>query len=489
MYKKKLFLAICLAILWGETVAQNLKGVLKEEYSMYVDTDGNIKIPAGTEGEILYIEDSNLGLYIGGVLIEVKKKKVDFTYKPVDYFQKIWLEQIAPKAWKKNELRYEERQKLFEVSAEYFQELDNLYGFVNDPFLEDYLNQLLQEIIPSGMPKHRPGSIRIDLLKFTDPVVFASDDGSIILSTGLLSLCRNEEELKSMIAKGISVVILDHNLKNIIKEGRARRFSEIAGKIAGTFSAINNLNRGRGLLYSYAEGTLVSRITSSLADGIIKGLGAKFELAQERESDRMALKHVKYSNYNNPNCLLTILMRCRDYFRETNQYEKISSAGAYEHLNERLQTIKEENTFEDIQDSSYDLEISEILRLNARLEFFNHNFAYAESLIDRNLTGKAPNSEDYYLKALLMRYQNNSQESNQKAIEHLQKAIQINVDIPSAVYAELGLVYFRQREYALAVEALTQYKDLLQKLDGTGIQKELKWVENQIYKIGRFLEG
>ena len=124
---------------------------------------------------------------------------------------------IYEKIWDKG-YQYDIRQDLNDEATEYIKNLNSSNLFYEDPYTEDYVNGLFASVIYNNFNDKRLGTLNVYILKSPAPDSFILPNGSLVLSTGLLSTLDSEEELTAIMASEVSHFVLDHAIINVNKE-------------------------------------------------------------------------------------------------------------------------------------------------------------------------------------------------------------------------------------------------------------------------------
>ena len=117
-------------------------------------------------------------------------------------------------------------------------QISNLFtsGYVyNDwPFLEDYLNKVLEKIIPEGLKGNE--YIKIYLVKNGDFNAYMTPSGMIFLNIGIFADVENEATLASIIAHELAHYYLNHSIESYVKNERGDFEPKLFYKNKGAYS-------------------------------------------------------------------------------------------------------------------------------------------------------------------------------------------------------------------------------------------------------------
>lgn len=189
-----------------------------------------------------------------------------------------------------------------------------------DDFLQDYVNELGQSLVPKETPPGVLFSFRV--LQQPEPEAMAYPDGRILLSTGLLCFVENEAQLSVVLGHEIGHVLEKHTIE-LIKESRSvkRRFlpgvigalggALVGGAVKGKEGAAVGAAVGAtaGVVFSFIDFNRYSRRQEdeadligtrlSLQNGFDANEGATFfEHLAERFGDNDALSNYVYASHS-----------------------------------------------------------------------------------------------------------------------------------------------------------------------------------------------
>lgn len=356
--------------------------------------------------------------------------------------------------------------------------------FFDDIYLEEYLQSLLPSIHPVTLTDGRPGNLSIKVVVDNTPNAFCLPNGTIMISTGMLSLIDSEQELIAVISHEVAHFVLDHYVDNIIKEDKRQQRAEFwvafaTGMAAAgdAYLATQNPNHTFGVI---TASTAI--ISSSIARNAIYRLGLNYSREQEIEADNVAvyvLQHLKIS----PNALATVFEKLKNYSISIGDYTAFSSTGTHPSLISRIKSVGTPQ-IEEFVDLSYYLTISNANTSNAYLEFFSQHFNDANRIITRNIEAKIATEDDYILKARLLRNLYNDKDNMEKALAFLEKAENINVTPRITTFKAKGLTLVRLGKHDKAQLAFEEYLTGLNehKNKPEWLIEEIEWTKKMIFK-------
>lgn len=439
----------------------NLKGITNKKIE---------SIPSGSNFELTFLDKNEVGALYANMIVNGKNeiidlKKLDKVSLNITNIKEFWQTQALQSGTYENILKagmqYKLRNELDEEIIEYVNSLRKNNLIFYDSYLESYLYSIAFKIYPEKLSDGRPGIVSIIILKDVVPNAFMASNGTLFISTGLLSTINSESELIAILAHEISHFVLDHNIVNINKaiqrQKRAEFWATLASAVAAvaeTAVAVNNQYYSPGAL------TMSTAILSySIAESINERLGLKFSREQESDADRYAVELMKYIK-TNPLALSSALAKIKTYCINTGNYLALSGEGTHPALDSRIINIGSPIKFED---KNYDVYISLVNTSNAILEFNKHHFSDCFKLASRNVNAKAGTEDDYLLMALVNINTYDTEEKNLESLEYIAKAKALKV-CPSINLSKIeAIINLRLKKKNEALISLSKYKETLEK--------------------------
>jgi Zn-dependent protease with chaperone function len=427
-------------------------------------------IPSGSNLELNFIYKDNAENMLANVNVNGKDENIDLkkleyvTFK-ISNINEFWqVQALKSGAYEnilKSGLQYKARNELDEEIIEYTNSLRKNNLIFYDSYLESYLYSIAYRIYPEKLSDGRPGIVSLVIVKDIIPNASIASNGTLFVTTGLLSTINSEAELIAVLAHEISHFVLDHNIININKSIQRQKRAEFWATLATTVAAIadsyiasNNDYYSPGLL------TMSTAILSySIAESINERLGLKFSKEQELDADKYAVELMKYIK-TNPLALSSALEKIKKYCINTGNYLALSGEGTHPSLDERISKIGVPIKFED---KKYDVYISLVNSSNAILEFNKHHFSDCYNLASRNVNAKVGTEDDYLLMALVNINTYDTQEKNLESLEYIAKAKSLNVCPTINLSKVEAIIYLRLKKKNEALESLSKYRETLEK--------------------------
>jgi len=363
------------------------------------------------------------------------------------------------------------------------------YGFFEDEFIKDYLQSLLYKIHPITLSNERPGNLSIKVVNINTPNAFSCANGTIIITTGLLSTISNEDELVAVLAHEIAHFDLDHQVNNILKQVSRQKKAEFWAGVATAAAAATEIYVASQNEY-YIPGQFtkdVAYLSTTIAYEIADRLGQKYSQEQEFEADIAAKTCLKYLKYDTT-ALVRVLLKIKDYTISIGDYYALSASGTHPALYDRIYKLgglKISSTT--TTSKKYDKIISFVNTQNAISEYQQMHLVASLKLVDRNIVAGVPIEDDLILKSILVRKLNDTQESNLEALQLLTQAKALNILPNNYLYKQEGLTLIRLNRNKDAVESFKTYLANLEKLNdknpSSNIKEEIEWATKMIYKI------
>lgn len=382
-------------------------------------------------------------------------------------------------------LQYDLRQTLEDETISLLTYLSENYGFFNDAFLEDYIQGILYSIHSPTLKDDRPGNLTIKIIQQPNPNAFCTPTGTIIITTGLLSTIKSEEELVGVLTHEVAHFVLDHQVININKAQQRQKRGEFWAGLATVVAATSEVYLA-AQHEVYLEGGLTmatATLSSAVAAIINERIGTNYNHQQELEADTAAVFLLKFMG-KDPRALSSALSRIRNYSILTGNYSAMRGSGTHPALDERISRIGkcDPETFNDI---SYDKIISLVNTQNAIYEFNMSHLEAAVALADRNIASGAATEDDYLVKAMSIRILFNTAEKSQEAIDLITKAKGLSVTPRNYLNKQEAITLLRLGKKSEAKTALQIY---LKNLDSIPDKdpftfNEIEWTKKMIYKL------
>lgn len=474
----------------------DLKGSIKNR----ITTLTNEKLEPQSEIEIIEIGSSTDGtsLYYyvvsDGQKLQIKYRDLkDIDIKYPKTLSELWSTVLLTDTevynnLLKNGMNYDIRSDADEESIKFLEKYDEYDLFFNDIFLQEYLQSLLPSIHPITLNDNRPGNLSIKVIINNYPNAFCLPNGTILISTGMLSLIDSEKELIAVIAHEVAHFVLDHYVNNIIAEIKRQQRAEFWAGFATMVAAVGDAYLASQNQY-HTFGVITAGaaiISSSLANGITKRLGLKYSREQEEEADKVATLVLKLLNIS-PDALATVFEKLKNYSISIGDYYAFSSNGTHPSLSKRIHSIGNPRPNDFVEQSYYTV-ISNVNTTNAYIELYNQHYKDADRIVSRNITSNIATEDDYILKSRLLRNLYNDKDNMEKALEFLIKAEKLNVVPRRTIFKDKGLTFIRLKRTEDARTSFEAYLESLEEIEDKDYwyYEEIEWTKKMIFKCRQF---
>lgn len=175
-----------------------------------------------------------------------------------------------------------------ELGDEFMKQARRAYRFVEDPFVDNYLNRLGRRLV-SAFPE-QPFDFHFYIIENNVYNAFAAPAGQVFINSGLVSAMSSEEELAGILAHEIAHVYCRH-LSDKIDKSKKLSLATLAGITAGIFL-------GSGAL---AIGSAAAGEAAFLA----------YSRQDEQQADQIGIQYLAAANYSAKG-LLNILKKIKE---------------------------------------------------------------------------------------------------------------------------------------------------------------------------------
>lgn len=389
--------------------------------------------------------------------------------------------------------RYQLRKEITDEAASLLQE--TAYAHYTDAYILDYLRTIFIGIIPQNLNNNRrPEVPNIEVLTSPAPDSYMYPNGTLVITTGLLSTLDSVEELTAIIACEVAHYVLDHHLINVAKEMARARRAEFWGPILQELAFATEEIFESDKASHVAGGILISSLigTAAIAIEISGRLGMSYTKGQVKQADRTAIEFLEFAGMD-PSALASALTKIRDYYRVEREYATLYQ-GDLKDLDNRIKQVGSDREICEFQNRYYLKTMAEVTTQNALIYQDNKNYPAAERLVNKNIQHNLATVNDYVISIQASMNQSNSPEAN---LENLQFIREINEKslVPNLQLNKLEiLLLLRLEEEAEASNALKAYVQTLQeyqKQTDSGSEfdwaaTEIQWANNLYQRITRF---
>lgn len=414
--------------------------------------------------------------------------KIHFTPENQQQFwQSVFLHEGMYQHYDNKGYRYELRQELNEEANQYLSELSGL--FYEDAYIEDYVQALFAQTTPLRVIENRPEVLSIRLLKSPNPDAYMLPNGTVLISTGLLSTLDSSEELMAIIASEMAHYVLDHQVINTSKAEKRALRAEFWGSVLS--AAAEGFDQALYNRYEYyVPGTTyiaADFIACLINSRTSNRLGMTYTRKQEREADKIAQRFLAYKQID-PGALASALTKIKAYYLVENDHYNLSRYGNYAELDERIAKL---SAPQEIKNRPYLKAMSGVTTYNAILQQTNKRFESAIRLANKNIDNKVCSDDDFVVLAKANMGLYSTPEADKESMSLIKKAKEMS-DTPNLnAYKQEILLLLRMNKQALAVNALKEYMDLIaqyqQQIEGSDeanwAAAEASWANKLLQRI------
>src|SRR3989440_7419448 len=170
----------------------------------------------------------------------------------------------------------------------------------DNPRVTEYVNRLGQRLVPDDSEKLYAFKVTVNPI----PTAYTLSTGTILVSTGMISLLDNEAQLSYVLAHELAHVYKDHWRLKVMMPLAEQEYNERQEKKramwAGIFGAVGAglgaaVNGGQGAAYGAITGLTAGYVISRVWS---RKLSTDWYVAQENEADDFALKAMLDRSYD-----------------------------------------------------------------------------------------------------------------------------------------------------------------------------------------------
>jgi len=356
--------------------------------------------------------------------------------------------------------RYSLRQEADLRSRRYIKLIRDHDLLLDDPELTHYAIKLLNYLAPANNPDAR--TFHYDVMLIQDPGCdsFMLPNGTLMLSTGLISTMHSIDEMAAVMAREIAHLILDHAIQNYHKS----HFKHIIlGTISTFISDLVNTFTGFHMSSSseyYSPGT-ISSSDISLIDGILsaatKELGLEYTTEQDARCDMLACEILRAAGFD-PNALATVLSRQRQVLHTDRKF--VRSLQHYEPIELDARSRKCGIPSPEVRNAEYEKAVSGAVTAQAQMMYNEHYYENAERLIRQNMSHRIFSDDDCLVLANTLLALYDTDESCHEVLSLVSSALKMKEENVQAYRPEI-LALIRLGRQQEAMKELNRYDDAL----------------------------
>lgn len=382
-----------------------------------------------------------------------------------NFWERAWVQHLQEGADEDESIEwfYSDRQQLSDLTSDYQQAISDANGFWTTLQVQDYLQRQLLVVQPNGMMVGRPGAFRLRILSTSTPNALALNDGTIILTTGLLTALETSAQLRAVLAHEVAHVVLDHALTTYRTGKRRSRARNLLGNVVSGVTSVVAPGLGRGSFESTVYGLSSDLATKYLNREFIAAAGLDYTRSQEEAANRLAQEWLL--THDDPvgalDSALQILHRAGTHTHVTHGSSFLDSHPVSEDRQEQLAAIIEDHgrdpstlTTTVHSDSSYDTAMAAVLQHEGEVNLAARRFHSAINVLDRAIATPWVTPQTYLFKAIAVRNTTTGSEGIDEAWTLLQKAADAADRPEPRIEAERALLRIRQHDAQRAQQHL-----------------------------------
>lgn len=358
---------------------------IKKGSTYHVDSIYQITTPIPNEN------NANLSFYMNtpDVMLEVNKDIVKHIKFDTPDIRSFWnakvITTVLPLLTQKGS-QYELRSEMEEEAFDFINKMQDNGLELSDPYLESYIYGLIAKIAPESLVDGRPCNVNLLIVQQPNPISLIYPNGTIVLSTGLISCLHSEDELVAVLANEISHFVLDHSVFNVNKNISRQKRQEFWAGLATVATAATEVAVAAKTGY-YVPGvpTLAMAVaTAEISDKVVDHLGMNFNREQRLEADSITKDVLRMLNYNE-SALCSALKRINNRFSENRIFlGNINKANCLLFLkNDRQTNIEANQLIEEAK--KLDAQNVNIYRLTVLIALREDNYDLAITLLHQYL--------------------------------------------------------------------------------------------------------
>lgn len=487
--------------IYAQTYEIGFDAEIRKNYSIF--KKGSVIHVDSMKHEITFASDNTpqhaYTLYTSAGSVKVKEKLEDvfavYCKNAQDYWNTMSIFNVLEDLTK-NGTQEDIREEMEADVLEYINRVTNNGLTFEDPFLESYIYSLISKLSPGVLIDGRPGVVNLLILSGTTANAFMFPNGTLVITTGLISLLHSEDELAAVLAHEIAHFVLDHSIQNYNKMKRAQKRAEFWAAFATVLTGVaEGVAAANNRYYIPGAATLAVAIAAEqLATEVCRKLGMSYSRMQEAEADVAAKQLMGVLGYDK-NALATALSRIEEAMKQERSIE-MYFASDHPALIER---IAKAGTPSAKVDKNFEKIISFAVTDAAAMKMQDRRFRQALPLVSQNVNNNVGTDDDYIMKARCLLYMKNDDASYNEVVNLINEAKRIRPSNINIYKTEI-VAYLRQARYKEARALLDSYKNMLSSLykNNEGFperefaarynyaQSEMVWVDDMIQKLKAF---
>lgn len=361
-------------------------------------------------------------------------------------WQKLLLETRVYDQLLKSGYDYEQRFAMEEMMKDYISTVEQANSFYIDSYLEARLYSILRMVYPVRHTDKRPGILSLRILAEITPDAWVGPDGTMIITTGMITAVNSEAELLALMAQEVAHFALDHHL---------------------------------------------TRYETSRANGLEPDLGnvIRYTTQQELEADNCAVS-VLLSYRMKPSVLASMLKKVLETGELMGSYYLGFTGGYFPDAARRAATFADTVKYFSID---YERLIAQVMSFNAFRAYNQSHYLLCRRLLERNIASGVATTDDMVLLSQAMMNLSGSDTEDEKALSVVRSVTESVSEAPPGAFKQEALLLLRmdrreEAETALlkCIEALDREAQKYSAMPGdwsqmlSYLQSEREWVKRTL---------
>lgn len=344
-----------------------------------------------------------------------------------------------------------------------------------NPRVTEYINRLGQRLVPDDSDKLYAFKVFVNPI----PAAYTLSTGTILISTGMISLLDNEAQLSYVLAHELAHVYKDHWRLKVMMPLAEQEYNERQEKKRALWAGLFGIaGAGIGAAINGRQGAAIGAVSGLTAGYIISSvynqkMSTDWNVAQENEADDFALKAMLDRSYDPQEVpkLYSIMAQVsnadsrmqlgflgsRTRIHERSDYSQRLLAGA---LQTQYQDLMKAGKLVGTS-PEFNLIMAELKRDNGIVAFYYDMFGEAKKNLQQAYTLRSDDPLAAYYYARVLKQVGRSREEMEQAEQLILTAIRLDTrqSIPE-IQLHRALLLIESKEpaqQAEAVQALKQY--------------------------------
>ncbi|NLE34045.1 MAG: M48 family metalloprotease [Bacteroidales bacterium] len=361
-------------------------------------------------------------------------------------WQKLLLESKVYDDLLKSGYDYEQRFAMEEMMKDYINSVEQTNSFYIDSYLEAKLYSILRMVYPVRHTDKRPGILSLRILAEITPDAWVGPDGTMIITTGMITAVNSEAELMALMAQEVAHFALDHQLA---------RYKKL----------------------------LVSELEPALGNVI------RYTTQQELLADKCAVSVLlPYSMKSS--ALASMLKKVLEAGELMGNYYLGSASGYFPDAATRAATYSDTVKY---FSTDYERLIAPVMSFNAFMAYNQSHYLLCRRLLERNIASGVATADDMVLLSQAMMNLSGSDTEDEQALSMVRSVTEGVAEPPPGAFKQEALLLLRmdrrdEAETALlkCVEALDREEKKYSAMPGDWsqmmnyLQSEKDWVKRTL---------